>query len=289
MSKSSSRYEQYLATAVQYLIDEQNVSSAKDLSECEITGIDNGTKLTPGEPYDEIEAWYPTFEVELGMPRRIFDEFANESEEFTPELVADIYRAFKAVFSPKEILIINPKLRLLNVEQNWRKRMFSDEEIYSPNINELEKSVFGKPLITPQFQSDIFMVMPFRPKLNEIYNTTIKSVAEELKLVIKRGDDFSSPQGFIMSEIWSAICACKLVIAEYTAVAGEINGNVYYEIGIADTIGKPVIFLTQTLEKMPFDVRHRRLIYYENSIPGGKKLHEDLKKMVERMMKDSEV
>lgn len=146
--------------------------------------------------------------------------------------------------------------------------------------------LFGAPAISSQFKCDVFMVMPFRPKLDDIYKNIIKPVAEELNLIIKRGDDFSSQQGVIMTEIWSAINACRLVIAECTAIDGEINGDVYYELGIADTLGKPAILVTQNIDNIPFDLRHRRLTVYENTILGGRNLYDKLKTTIIRMLND---
>ena len=47
--------------------------------------------------------------------------------------------------------------------------------------------------------------------------------------------------------------------------------NVMYELGIAHTIGKPVILLTQNIENVPFDLIHHRHHVYENKITGGEK------------------
>jgi hypothetical protein len=109
-------------------------------------------------------------------------------------------------------------------------------------------------------------------------------VVSELNLTIKRGDDFASLSGSIINEIWAALNACHLVIVETT----EVNANVYYELGIAHTLGKPAILLTQEKEvqKLPFDIRHLRFIVYENTIPGGEKLEADLKKAIIWIMND---
>ena len=148
------------------------------------------------------------------------------------------------------------------------------------------KPIFGAPSKKRQFQCDLFMIMPFRKELDEIYEQTIKTVASELNLTIKRGKDFHSPQGEVMKEVWHAINACRLVIVECTEVEGQINGNVYYELGIADAIGKPAILIAQDMEKIPFDVKHRRFIPYDNTITGGKELHDELKTAILRILND---
>lgn len=144
--------------------------------------------------------------------------------------------------------------------------------------------IFGVPMMQNQFQSDIFMITPFRPEFDSIYQNVIRPVVSELNLTIKRGDDFASLSGAIINEIWAALNACRLVIVETT----EVNANVYYELGIAHTLGKPAILLTQEKEvqKLPFDIRHLRFIVYENTIPGGEKLEADLKKAIIWILND---
>lgn len=144
--------------------------------------------------------------------------------------------------------------------------------------------IFGEPLRQTQFQSDLFMIMPFRDQFNSIYHNVIRPVTTSLNLTIKRGDDFSSVRGSIMQEVWSALNACRLVIAETT----EVNANVYYELGIAHTLGKSAILLTQNkdIEQIPFDIRHLRFIVYENTIQGGEKLAQDLKQAIIWILND---
>ncbi|MCA9914116.1 MAG: DUF4062 domain-containing protein, partial [Anaerolineae bacterium] len=101
--------------------------------------------------------------------------------------------------------------------------------------------IFGEPNRGTQFEADVFMVMPFRERYNAVYSNIIQPLAADLNLTIKRGDDFTSVTGAIMQEVWAALNACKLVIVE-TSVE---NANVYYELGIAHTLGKPAILITQ--------------------------------------------
>lgn len=146
--------------------------------------------------------------------------------------------------------------------------------------------IFGEPNQNTQFQSDVFMIMPFREELDSIYKNMIIPTVNDMNLTIKRGDDFNSVSGQIISEVWAAINACRLVIVETT----QENANVYYELGIAHTLGKPAILLTQgkEIEDFPFDIRHLRFIVYENTIAGGEKLEEDLKQSIIWIINDLE-
>jgi hypothetical protein len=144
--------------------------------------------------------------------------------------------------------------------------------------------IWGEPLRRSQFASDIFMIMPFREPYNSIYETLIRPMAEELNLTIKRGDDFTSTQGSIIQEVWSALNACRIVIAE----TSEVNANVYYELGIAHTLGKPVLLMSQvrTIQDLPFDIRHLRFVGYENNEVGHTELKDKLKQSLIWLLND---
>ena len=125
------------------------------------------------------------------------------------------------------------------------------------------------------------MVMPFADKFQPIYDDHIKPVAEELGRTIRRGDDFFGKTS-IMTEIWSAINNARLVIAE---CAGR-NPNVFYELGIAHSLDKPVVMITQNIEDIPFDIRYLRYIKYEYNLRGMSKFEADLKKAIANLLED---
>lgn len=51
------------------------------------------------------------------------------------------------------------------------------------------------------------------------------------------------------------------------------NPNVFYELGIAHALKKPVVLVSSNEEDVPFDVRHIRVIYYDVNDPfWGEKL-----------------
>jgi len=144
--------------------------------------------------------------------------------------------------------------------------------------------VFGRPSESSQFKGDIFMIMPFADTFKGIYTDVIRPLVKELGLVITRGDEFTSANGVIMEEVWSALNNCQFVIAEITGG----NDNVFYELGIAHTLNKPAILITQATkpESVPFDIRHLRYIQYENTVSGGGKLRDDLKASITRLLSD---
>jgi hypothetical protein len=116
---------------------------------------------------------------------------------------------------------------------------------------------FGRPVSLPD-PLDVFVLMPFGADLADVYRDHITNVTSALGLVAKRGDDFFSAH-HVMSDIWRAIWHSRVIIADCTTK----NANVFYEIGVAHTLGKPVILITQNDDDVPFDLRSTRYIKYE--------------------------
>lgn len=180
-------------------------------------------------------------------------------------------------------MIVEAALELIDIEENWRENLTF--HIRGKSSSKTSETIFGTPSNTPQFQCDIFVIMPFAEEFKPVYESVIKSLEKDLDLNlkkgIKRGDDFFSHRN-IMDEIWSALNACKIVIADCTGR----NANVFYELGIAHTLGKPYILITQNIKDAPFDIQGRRLIEYQDSIAGTEKLKADLKKAVLALMSE---
>jgi DNA-binding transcriptional ArsR family regulator len=110
---------------------------------------------------------------------------------------------------------------------------------------------------------DLFVAMPFLPSLRPIFDDHILPVARRIGLSAVRADDFFATRS-IVSDIWAAVCAARIVVADCTGR----NPNVFYEIGLAHTVGRPVILITQTDDDVPFDLRHIRYIRYEYTPRG---------------------
>ena len=121
---------------------------------------------------------------------------------------------------------------------------------------------FGKPA---GFGSclDVFVLMSFKTELRPVYEDHILNVTNSLKLVAKRADDFFGAR-HIMSDVWEAINSARVIIADCT----ERNPNVFYEIGVAHTLGRTVILITQNGSDVPFDLQAIRYIRYEYTPRG---------------------
>jgi hypothetical protein len=106
-----------------------------------------------------------------------------------------------------------------------------------------------------------FVLMPFtnNNNLQVVYKDYVKPIIEgRCGLKCERADDINSISG-IMQSVWESINRARLLIADLT----NRNSNVFYELGIAHTLGKPVIMITQAMKYIPFDLRHLRCIIYD--------------------------
>jgi hypothetical protein len=106
-----------------------------------------------------------------------------------------------------------------------------------------------------------FVVMPFRPELNFFYLFIDRYLSEKHGIHVERGDHSILTKPLI-EKIREQILAADVILAD---VSGG-NPNVFYEVGLAQAFGKPVIFLTQDdPEKTPVDVRQFEFIQYDLS------------------------
>jgi len=125
------------------------------------------------------------------------------------------------------------------------------------NSSVVANPLFGRPQEPPK-PSDLFVMMPFATGLRAVYEDHIRAVANRLGITVTRADDFFAANS-IMSDVWNAITRAQVLIADCTGR----NPNVFYELGIAHTIGKPVILIAQSKDDIPFDVQHIRTILYD--------------------------
>lgn len=134
---------------------------------------------------------------------------------------------------------------------------------------------FGSPS-EPATKADIFVLMPFSDALQPVYHDHIKKVAADLNRTVARADDFFTADS-IISDIWNAIHSATVIIADCTGR----NPNVFYEIGIAHTLGKRVVLTAQTKSDIPFDVHHLRTIIYDFTPRGMQEYEKSLRTTLE--------
>jgi hypothetical protein len=118
-----------------------------------------------------------------------------------------------------------------------------------------------------QQQSRAFIVMEFGSEFEELYTDVIRPACIDLKLDFYRADEAKGP-GIIIADIANRIEESKVIIAEVTPP----NRNVYFEVGYAHALRKPVILLAKKGTQLPFDLSPFRHIFYEDSIGGKRRI-----------------
>lgn len=119
-----------------------------------------------------------------------------------------------------------------------------------------------------QKPAEIFVLTPFEEEFRHLYLDHIKKVAKRLQKEAARADDFFRT-GPIIRDIYYGIAESRIVIADCT----DKRANVFYEIGLAHALQKPVVLIARSIEDVPFDLRHNRVILYSFT-PRGMRLFE---------------
>lgn len=102
-----------------------------------------------------------------------------------------------------------------------------------------------------------FVIMPFGNGFDQIYNQFLREALTQAGFDVTRADDIMNAQN-IIKDIVRRISESDLIVADLT----DSNPNVYYELGLAHGLNKPVILLIQEIKEIPFDLRSYRVISY---------------------------
>lgn len=126
-----------------------------------------------------------------------------------------------------------------------------------------------------------FVLIPLHDPFLSIFEENIKPVAAKCGLTAIKADDIYSNKP-IMEDVWTYLNQARIVIADLT----DFNPNVFYELGIAHTLGREVIMISQYSAKPPFDVGHVRYINYV--YPSRVEQFETaLERTIKQVLKDS--
>jgi nucleoside 2-deoxyribosyltransferase len=115
--------------------------------------------------------------------------------------------------------------------------------------------------------------MQFTSPFNELYGEVITPVCADLGIKAYRASDIYRP-GVVLQDIIQGLAESNVIIAEITPA----NPNVFYELGYAHALYKPVILLAERDTPLPFDVGGYRVIFYENAIRGKSSLETELRR-----------
>jgi hypothetical protein len=123
---------------------------------------------------------------------------------------------------------------------------------------------------------EVFVVMPFSQTWsNNVFDKMIKPGIEDAGFAVSRGDSIVRI-GDLSTNVWRSITQAGLIVAEVSVP----NPNVYYEIGLADALGKPVFLFKQEGVTLPTDFSGVHYYAYDlNDLTVGReRLADELRK-----------
>jgi hypothetical protein len=108
----------------------------------------------------------------------------------------------------------------------------------------------------------ISVMMPFSAEFKQVYSAISTACASQA-MNCQRADDIWK-DAKIIQDIFQLIYSARIVIVDFS----HKNPNVMYETGIAHTLGKTVIPIAQSIDDVPSDVKHHRVLTYLNNGEG---------------------
>lgn len=149
---------------------------------------------------------------------------------------------------------------------------------HGENISSVEdgrqKLIFNPQIFTvprePLNPNLISVMMPFSHDMKPVYES-IKIAASNAGYECKRADNIWE-HATVIQDVFSLIFRSFIVVCDFTSK----NPNVFYEAGIAHTLGKHVVPITQSKGDIPFDIQHHRYAIYLNNNEGRTGLIDEL-------------
>jgi len=134
--------------------------------------------------------------------------------------------------------------------------------VFSPTVFDIPNDPIDTYLIS--------VMMPFDASMSGVY-TAIVHAAEQAGFECQRVDNVWD-HSTVIQDVFSLIFKSYIVVCDFTGK----NPNVFYEAGIAHTLGKHVVPITQSEQDVPFDLKHHRYAKYLNNGEGLELLKKDL-------------
>lgn len=134
--------------------------------------------------------------------------------------------------------------------------------VFSPSVFDVPDEGLDPQLVA--------VMMPFAAEFEPVFQA-IKDACDPMMLKCIRVKDIWESSA-IIQDVFGLIFRANVVVCDYSGK----NPNVFYEAGIAHTLGKQVIPLSQSIGDVPFDVAHHRYLGYHNNGEGLRTLTQKL-------------
>ena len=147
------------------------------------------------------------------------------------------------------------------VDERWPGR----SEYISAKSSERKITFAPNVFTVPEFsvEADLAAVMmPMHAEFEPVFRA-IKKACGRSALRCLRADDIWEDSA-IVQDIFNLVFRAQVIVVDFSGK----NPNVMYETGIAHTLGKHVVPLAQSLDDVPFDLRHHRVLRYLSNTEG---------------------
>ena len=228
--------------------------------------------LRPKQPADEIDGLRKAFLNAPGLSA-VYSHYRGENlpdDKFLKNTAVDKYGIEEDKFSEfKEVFLESLAEAGLLEEHGTSKRLKDVSDKTSGAVTD-EKTIKKQSKAAGVTSVDTcFVMQPFAKPLGDYYEIVYKPAIEKAGLVPVRADADLFATGKIIDQVWRGINAAKVLVAELTTR----NPNVFYELGLAHALKKPVVLVSSNEADVPFDLKHIRVIYYDVTDPfWGQKL-----------------
>ena len=130
-------------------------------------------------------------------------------------------------------------------------------------------NVFQVPAALPE-NDLVAVMMPFAREFDPTI-AAIRSACAKVGMRCLRADDIWD-ESVSMQDVFNLIFKASIVGVDFSGK----NANVMYETGIAHTLGKHVVPIFQSMDDLPFDLRHHKALKYLPNFEGMAKLEQNL-------------
>ncbi|HDX8377648.1 hypothetical protein ACET8C_05015 [Aeromonas veronii] len=188
---------------------------------------------------------------------KISKDYENyRNDEFRREIEQQIYKLQKELYVSKERFYdVNHLVNDVKYANSDYFNNYKGSNKLSPISFLNNLGVSDNVTIKPK---QVFVLTPFNEQFDEQY-AVIKNAVSKYGFTCVRGDD-SKRSSLILGHIVAEIASSRIIIAN---LSGR-NPNVFYELGIAHALGKPVLLVSETLDEVPFDIKNQRILTFNS-------------------------
>lgn len=157
-------------------------------------------------------------------------------------------------------------LTALQVIENYIRENFPGESTYI-SAKPSERRITFAPNVFSVPASDVeldlvALMMPFSAEFAPVHHAVRDACTSTFRRCLRADDIWE--ESTIMQDVFNLIFRAHVVVVDFSGK----NPNVMYETGIAHTLGKHVIPISQSLDDVPFDMKHHRVLKYLPNAEG---------------------